>query len=72
MNKKLKKVVKNEIKNFYLKELNKKEIVLTHLYNDAEAFFLKKFFQCDLMKQMHCEFKHLKNSNLLSILYTKA
>ena len=44
MNKKLKKIVKNKVKNFCLKELNKREIVLTCLYNDAEALFLKKKF----------------------------
>ena len=61
MNKKLKKVVKNEVKNFYLRELNKKETVLTHLYNDVEALFLKRSFWCDLIKWMHCEFAHLKS-----------
>ena len=44
MNKKLKKVMKNEMKNFYLKELNKREIILTCLYNDVKALFLKRFF----------------------------
>ena len=72
MNKKLKKVVKNKMKNFHLKELNKRETILTHLYNNVKALFLKKSFQCDLMKQMHCEFEHLKNLNLLSVLHTKA
>ena len=43
-NKKLKKIMKNKIKNFYLKELNKKKTVLIHLYNDIKAFFLKKSF----------------------------
>ena len=49
-NKKLKKVVKNKIKNFYLRELNKRKTILTHLYDNVETLFLKKFFQCDLMK----------------------
>ena len=44
MNKKLKKVVKNEMKNFHLRELNKREIVLTCLYDDVKTFFLKRFF----------------------------
>ena len=72
IDKKLKKIIKNRVKNFYLRKLNNKETVLTHLYNDAEAFFLKKSFQCDLMKWMHCEFKYLKILNLLNILYTRA
>ena len=71
-NKKLKKVVKNEVKNFHLRELNKKKTILIHLYNNVKALFLKKSFWCNLMKWMHCEFEHLRSSNLLSVLHTKA
>ena len=44
INKKLKRIVKNKVKNFHLRELNKRKIILIHLYNDAEALFLKKSF----------------------------
>ena len=43
-NKKLKKVIKNRVKNFHLRELNKRETILIHLYNNAEALFLKRSF----------------------------
>ena len=69
--KKLKKIIKNRAKNFCLRKLNKKKIILTHLYNNAEALFLKRSFQCNLIKWMHYEFKHLKSSDLLSVLHTK-
>lgn len=59
-------------KDFRLRELDKGETVLTRLYDDAEAPFLERPFQCDLVERMHREFGHLGSPGLLGVLHTRA